>query len=98
PCNAGFSVPDRDCGSGLLAAAVDARLPLGGMRLCAGPGAADGTSSGGRGANELSEPLKNCAPAAADSTASHMPVATTSWPPLQVLVPPMPMDRGFRPQ
>ena len=51
------------------------------MRLCAGPGGTEGTSSGGRGANELSEPLKNWALAAADSAASHMPVATTSWPP-----------------
>jgi hypothetical protein len=41
---------------------------------------------------------KNCALAVAANAASQTPVAKTSWLPLPVLVPPLPMGRSFRPQ
>src|SRR5262249_52430704 len=86
-----------DCSGGPFGAT----LPLGGMRLWAGAGGADGTSRGGRRGNELSKLLvlpEDCALAAAASAASQTPVAKTSWLPLPDLVPPILMGRSFRPQ
>ena len=69
-------------------------LPLGGNKLCAGPGGTPGTSLGGRGA-ALGELEKNWALATAGSAASHKAAATTSWPPRPDLVPPVTMGQGF---
>src|SRR5262245_24548751 len=107
PCPAGTLGAACACAPGLAAAGSDcssgpfgATLPLGGMRLWAGPGGTDGTSRGGRSVNASGPWVlpKNCALAVAASAASQTPVAKTSWPPLPVLVPPLLMGRSFRPQ
>src|SRR5262245_46118150 len=93
-CMAGFAAaPVSDCGAGFLGA-EGAMLPLGGNRLCAGPGGTPGTSLGGRGAG-LGELEKNWALATAGSAASHKAAATTSWHPRPDLVPPVPQGQGF---
>src|SRR5262249_2856776 len=90
-----------DCSSGPFGAADGATLPLGGMRLWAGAGGADGTARGGPSANERSKLCvlpKNCALAPAASAGSQTRVAKRSGPPLPDPAPPTLMGRSFRPQ
>src|SRR5262249_15098351 len=48
-CTPALPAGASDWSDGVRGVTVGAMLPLGGMRLCAGPGGTDGTSAGGRG-------------------------------------------------